>query len=96
MWLPGTKGTTNGVGVGAVNFFTRKRTNFFVGQILPRKFARIAASKNGGVGGFQRENGVRRTHAIWAKKFLDASVERTCAGFQRENRGGRGRTVSGA
>jgi hypothetical protein len=32
MWLPGTKGTTNGGGVGGVNFFAEKWANFFGGQ----------------------------------------------------------------
>jgi hypothetical protein len=84
MWLPGTKGTTNGGGVGGVKFFAEKSPNFFGGQKSTRKIRAAKRRADVRPPGFQSENGEEGSASLCAKSFLTLAPRKPARGFRGE------------
>ncbi|MBX3738238.1 MAG: hypothetical protein KF715_16205 [Candidatus Didemnitutus sp.] len=84
MWLPGTKGTTNGSGPYPVNFFPERIATFFGGQKLLRNPPWFGEGLFRVEGDFQRENVPRARYDETAEKEIDAVLRDAWRDFQRE------------
>jgi len=96
MWLPGTKGTTNGSGLYPVNFFSGKLPIFFGGQKIRRNPVRCGAVEMGRERAFQSENALGDDGTRRAEKFLDVLSSGARRDFQRRKDIGRLREGSEA
>lgn len=83
MWLPGTKGTTNGSALYPVNFFSGKLLTFFGGQKIHRNPVRCGVAGIWWARAFQRGTASRNRWPWVAEKFLDVLIQGACSDFQR-------------
>lgn len=84
MWLPGTKGTTNGSGPYPVNFFPETIATFFGGQKLHRNPPCCGRENFRATRDFQRGNVPRAPCRKSTEKDIDAVLRDAWWGFQRE------------